>query len=327
MCNKNIVFEPGDVIFLKKSVVKKYGFNPSFIKKGNRPFVIGKITEYGAFWVVPSYSNCSDYSEITKKYYQKVYTPDGECKYLKFRDMIVIEKADISGKRTSGNIISLSSEEILDFKKKFIKIRSLLQSNRPFFESNYYAPFIYEKNIVCEYLRQPYLWLERDFNIVDQNRNFNPQVEICKTDFADALYYSYLKNLKYFLISRNKYLPIRKNECFSYFHMQKIEFVYKCYTNNGYILSLNPLCYTDSFNDAAKIREDDLQQIKEDYVYEPISSEAPLLNAEEEKKIASELIWLDNNIVSQKTYYDVYGKLPGKQEIKSKIEDAKRKSV
>ncbi|MGN1158326.1 MAG: hypothetical protein ACI4TK_19305, partial [Agathobacter sp.] len=58
-------------------------------------------------------------------------------------------------------------------------------------------------------------------------------------------------------------------------------------------------------------------------VDEQVKIEVPLLNKIQEKKTASELIWLDNNIVSQKTYYDVFGSQPTKQEIKNKIKEIK----
>ena len=140
----------GDVVFLKKSTVNKYNFNPDFIKHGARPFVVGKITDYGSYWLVPSYSNCNDFSNRTKKYYQQVYTPDGDAKYLKFRDVISVTEEDIIIKQSSMNVISLSKNELLEFGKKFKNIIKIFKTNKEYFESKYHKPFLYEKNIFCK---------------------------------------------------------------------------------------------------------------------------------------------------------------------------------
>lgn len=319
----------GGLCTIIKAYVKENNIDTDFTKNSKRPFVIAEITDWGIIWVVPCFSHCYEYSNLTKQFYFTLYTPNGDIKYLNYRNMIPVSIEDISSIYSPSNntIQTLHGDQLLNFLSKYRSNKKYLKQNLDKSNTLFKNPFGIEKKYMKKYLLGTYRWLERDFNIVDSNRNFSIIEEFEKTEFANVLYHNYLENLKHFLISRNTYLPVRKDKCISYFNTYKMEILYKCYTDNGYILSLNPLCYTDSFNHAAKISEDDLQQIKEDYVYEPISSEAPLLNAEEEKKIASELIWLDNNIVSQKTYYDVYGKLPGKQEIKSKIEDAKRKSV
>lgn len=317
----------GDVVFLKKSVTAKYKFNPQFIKKGQRPFVVAKITEYNAFWVVPSYSNCSDYSDITQKYYQIVTTPNGDIKYLKFRDTIVISKEDIHRTNQANGLIYLSDSERKEFARRFRSICIKFKNNRTYFEEKFYQPFIYEKQIISHYLESPYRWLERDFNKVDPKRNFSMSHELNKSDYAETLYYYYLQNLKFFLVSRNNYIPVRKEQCISYFNQTKSEIQYKCYTDQGYIKSVNPLAYTDNFNDAKPFQLIDLNNFNFDYIDEQVKVTVPLLNHKQEMENASEIIWLNNNIVSKKTYYDVYKSEPTKEEIREIVRNYKNLDI
>lgn len=313
----------GDVVFLKKSTVNKYGFNPAFIKHGARPFVVGKITDYGSYWVVPSYSNSNDFSDKTQKFYQQVFTPNGACKYLNFRDVIVVTKEDIIVKKLSSNIISLSEDEIVAFGKKFKRVTKLLKINREYFESKYYKPFLYEKNILCAYLSQAYIWLERDYNKVKPNRNFSKDDEFSKSDYGDDLYYFYINNLKQFLFHRNEYIPKRYKQCVSYFTETKPEILYKCLTDYGYVKDLKPLLYTDDYNEAKLLKITDVEIFGEACILDQVKVTMPLLDSNQELENASELIWLDNNIVTKKTYYDVFGCQPSKQELRCKLKQYK----
>ena len=314
---KNIYsLEAGEVIWLKKSTVTKYGFNPDFIKEGKRPFVFGEIKDFGAVWVVPSYSNCSDYSEHTQKYYMKAYTPNGDQKYLKFRDMIVVRITDIIIKNTGSNVIALNNSEKLEFSKKFKKVKKIIQNNRPFFEARYHEPYKYECDIIkVDYLSKPYYWLERDFNIVDKRRNFNTNYEYSKSDFAKILYYNYQINLKYFLISRNKYIPMRKAFLKSQFNREKIVIRYICYTESGFIKDIKPLEFSESITEAILVEEEILYSLPISYESEPRITSVPMLDEIDKEHVIKEFMYLEQNIVSEKTYYEIYKRTPNKREI------------
>lgn len=320
---KNIYsLEAGEVVWLKKSTVVKYGFNPDFIKEGKRPFVFGEITDFGAVWVVPSYSNCSDYSEHTQKYYMKAYTPNGDQKYLKFRDMIVVRITDVIIKSTGSNVIALNNNEKLEFSKKFKKIKKMIRNNRPFFEARYHEPYKFECDLIkVDYLSEPYYWLERDFNIVDKNRNFNTNFEYSKSDFAQILYYNYQINLKYFLEARNIYIPIRENFLKSQFNKEKVVTRYICYTENGFISNTKPLEYSESITEAILVEEEILHLIPISCDSEPRITTVPMLDKKDKEHAIKELIYLEHNIVSEKTYYEIYKKTPNKREINDYIKN------
>ena len=129
----------------------------------------------------------------------------------------------------------------------------------------------------------------------------------------------YFNNSNTFAFHRNEYFHNRVNTLASYFNELKIEFKYKCSTDKGYIKTLRPLSFTEIFNEAYLLNLNQLNALTLDFVEEQIEAEVPLLDIKEEFKCASELIWLDNNIVSKKTYYDVCCCEPTKQVIRNKI--------
>lgn len=301
--NNVYLLNVGDVVWLKKSTVNKYGFNPDFIKAGKRPFVVGRITDYGAFWLVPSYSNCSDYNTKTEKFYMKVCTPNGDEKFLKFRDMIVVCCKDIFIGKTGSNIISLDTEERKIFEKKFKRIKRMLKVQRERFEMNYYAPYKYEYNIIInDYLPSPYYWLERDYNITDIDRLFSSEEEYKKSSFADELYYNYQNNLKYFLKTRNEYIPNRYAYLFSQFSKTKLEQRYICFTDKGFVKQIDPLEFSENILNSKLLIKEELTHIDISYDTEIRNVEVPMLSDVQKQHVIKELIYLENLIVSEKTY-------------------------
>ena len=100
--------------------------------------------------------------------------------------------------------------------------------------------------------------------------------------------------------------------------------MYKCLSEQGYVHSLNPVAYCDNYNDALLLNMNDIENNFSDSVYEQVKIKVPLLDKKQELENASEIIWLDNNIVSKKTYYDVFGCEPTKQQKREVIKKYKQ---
>lgn len=322
------LLNPGDIVRLKMSTIAKYGFNNDFIKNSKRPFVVGKITDYNAFWLVPSYSHCTDFEQYKDKYYMKVFTRKGTEKYLKFRDMVVVEESDLLEYHVSNETICIDSGNIKEFNDKFKANHRILRKNRAYFEKYYQQPFKIEYKIITnKYLAVPYRWLERDFNIVNPARLFSSNEEFAKDNFADNLYDLYIRNLKYYLKDRNNYVNKRQKYLTNQFNITKLEIGYICLSENGFVSKTRPIQFSENYIDAALLSEEECLKIKSEVEIdvEPKNIQVPMLDDKTKRSVAKELIWLDNNIVSQKTYYDIYKSEPTKAEINAKIQEIESK--
>ena len=320
------MYKTGDIVKIKNDSQIKYGLNGDFTKNEGRPFVVGYITEQNYYWVVPSFSNGNDYNQNIKarKFYTVLSTPDGDIKYLNYRNMIPVTNNDILDYPPSNKTIVVDILKINEIESKTRNIKRYLKDNYETLKTRYQPCFDIEKHIMMEYLLHPYSWLERDFNKVEPNRHFSKDEEFNKSKFADSLYYYYINNLKDFLIHRSKYIPLRTSECISYFNETKFEIMYKCLSEQGYVYSLNPVAYCDNYNDALLLNMNDIENNFSDSVYEQVKIKVPLLDKKQELENASEIIWLDNNIVSKKTYYDVFGCEPTKQQKREVIKKYKQ---
>ena len=308
------LLKQGDIIKLKKHTVQKYGFNADFVKQSHRPFVVGKITDYGAIWLVPSYSHCSDYNSKTEKFYMPLQTPNGDTKYLKFRDMIVVEEADVKIYKENDDTISINEENIKEFSRKFRNNYRLLKKCREYYETHFHHPFIHEKRILINnYLQKPYYWLERDYNIVDKNRKFNKLEEFNKDEFGDILYYDYIQNLRLFRLKRDEYISQRKKYLEDLFEQTKIAVGYIYLTNDGFVKRNRPYVLTDIYSEAKIFLPEDLEDdaflMKMMYAErEEVNVIVPVLDEYERKSVAKEIAYLEYNTVTQKTFYEAYEK-------------------
>ena len=188
-------------------------------------------------------------------------------------------------------------------------------------KSLYKNPFALEKKLMVNFLRKPYYWLERDFNIVNIRRHFNAIEEYTKSDVADKLYYLYQMNLKQFLCARNEYIPIRADFLKSQFNKEKVVTRYICYTENGFVSNTKPLEYSESITEAILVEEEILHLIPISCDSEPRITTVPMLDEKDKEHAIKELIYLEHNIVSEKTYYEIYKKTPNKREINDYIKN------
>ncbi|WP_301898057.1 hypothetical protein [uncultured Holdemanella sp.] len=178
------------------------------------------------------------------------------------------------------------------------------------------SPFSIEKELIIhDYLDKPYYWLERDYNIVDTERHFDKQIEYQKDSFADGLYYNYQNNLKYFLKARNEYIPNRYAYLFSQFSKTKLEQRYICFTDKGFVEQIDPLEFSENILNSKLLIKEELSHIDIPYDTEIRNIEVPMLSDVQKQHVIKELIYLENLIVSEKTYYGVFGKTPDKKQI------------
>lgn len=312
----------GELCTVKKSFVKRNGFDLDFVKDTKRPFVISEITDYGAIWLVPCYSNCAEYSDKVKNFYFTIQTPNGQTKYINYRDMIVVTCADISNKYSPSDdtIQFLTGNELKNYLIKYKFNKKYLAKNKNKAKNLYKKPFSLELDIIKSYLNLPYNWLERDYNIVDETRNFSKITEFCKSDKASILYNNYIQNLRFFRIKRDIFIPLRKIHLIKQFKKSKITTGFICLTELGFIANVNPLEYTDEYNKAKILSEIDCKKINFEYDKEEKNIDIPMLDKKMQISVAKELIYLDHNIVSQKTFHDVYKRRITKKQAKEKIE-------
>ena len=95
----------------------------------------------------------------------------------------------------------------------------------------------------------------------------------------------------------------------------------------GYISLLEPLEFSDNIIEAYLLSKDECSMLNCECIEEERLFEVPMLDDKMMKLVAKELIYLDANIVSKKTYYDVFGCEPSKKEIKEKIKSIKNEGV
>lgn len=310
----------GQICTIKKTYVIENGISEAFTKEGNRPFVIAEIKEYGIVWLIPSYSHCAEFNQNTKDFYFTTNTANGDIKYLNYRNMIPINCNGINSLYTpSQNTISnLTGTDLKNFLIKYKSNKKYLKKFPDKASTLYKNPFALEKKLIMDYLKKPYYWLERDFNIVNTRRCFSEIDEYAKSDFADKLYYLYQMNLKHFLSARNEYIPARELFLKSQFNKEKIETRYICYTEGGFISNMKPLEFSSSITKAILISEHDLEFVSNsfDTTSEPRLVSVPMLDEKDKERVIKELLYLEQNVVSEKTYYGIYKRTPNKREIK-----------
>lgn len=311
----------GQICTVKKTYVIENGISEDFTKEGNRPFVIAEIKEHGIIWLVPSYSHCAEYSQKTKDFYFTTTTPSGNIKFLNYRNMIPIDCNNINSLYTpsQNTINNLTGADLRNFLIKYKSNKKYLKKFPDKAMALYKNPFVLEKKLMVNFLRKPYYWLERDFNIVNIRRHFNAIEEYAKSDFADKLYYLYQMNLKQFLCARNEYIPIRADFLKSQFNKEKVVTRYICYTENGFVSNTKPLEYSESITEAILVEEEILRSIPISCDSEPRITTVPMLDKKDKEHAIKELIYLEHNIVSEKTYYEIYKRTPNKREINDYI--------
>ena len=315
----------GGIYGIRKSFIKRTGIHEDFIKNGKRPFVVAEINEnVGAIWLVPSFSN-SENNNNTVNHFFIVSTPNGEQKYLDYRNIIVITVDDIlcEFKATENTISPLKDNELKNFLIKYRSNKRYLRKHLEKAKTLFKDPFGLELNIMKKYLTKQYKWLERDYNIVSDSINFSIEKELSKFNDANLLYKEYINNLKKYRISLNEYIPIRKELLLRKFFETKIVSKYICLTNNGYIKTIFPdITYTDHCIDSTLLSKEELNIIKEDCIFERRNILVKTLETKGEVfNVLEEIVWLDYNIVSQKTFYDVYHRSTTKKELKLKYKE------
>ncbi|WP_301898058.1 hypothetical protein [uncultured Holdemanella sp.] len=121
----------GCICTVKKSFVVSHNIHEDFTKNGSRPFVIAEIKEYGIIWLVPCYSHCKEYSNITKRFYFTLNTPSGIEKYLDYRNMIPVDCNAINSiyTPTQNTIPILEGQDLKTFLIKYRSNKTYLKRN------------------------------------------------------------------------------------------------------------------------------------------------------------------------------------------------------
>lgn len=322
--------EIGNFVTLKSKCIKKYGLHKDYIKRSNRPFCVAEITDYNAIWVVPCYSHCNQPKEIVDQFHQELTTPDGSTKYLNFRNMLAIEFDDISSdfKANITTVQNLIDNELKLFKSKFIKVKSIMIENNNKHNWELMNAFYYEKTIFKLFSESTYSNLEIDFNIVNKDVKFCKNEQWEASDFSYQLYKNFIKNLLKYRVERDVYIPNRRDELTNMFkQVQKTRLVF-FYTEQGFISSFQPkLEFTNNIDQAMLVRDFEYYKklISLEFIEEYKELEVPLLDREGEMSVAKELIFLDHNVVSHRSFFRYYGQI-NKRDLNRRIELIKQES-
>lgn len=104
------------------------------------------------------------------------------------------------------------------------------------------------------------------------------------------------------------------------FQKQKLITKYICFTEYGFIFNISPLSYTENYNNAILLTAEECKKLNINFISDEYNIEEPMLDKKMQISVAKELIYLDHNIVSQKTFHDVYKRRITKKQAKEKIE-------